>query len=83
MKKEEKYYTIRPNGIFRRVWDLIMAITVFGNLLLIPFQVAFEYESIILDVITWIMDAYFLIDIGLNFFTGYTDDGVEVCCKFG
>ena len=57
-------------------WDLAVIILVVYNCVSIPFEVAFEQkfaEHVVLDILDFIIDAIFFIDLIINFFTTYVN----------
>ncbi len=71
---------IIPEGSrFRSRWDLVALVLVGVSCLLVPYQVGFVHRPILLSSIgLYLIDAFFLADIALNFRTSYRTGGVEV-----
>uniref|UniRef100_A0A7S1CN86 Cyclic nucleotide-binding domain-containing protein n=1 Tax=Bicosoecida sp. CB-2014 TaxID=1486930 RepID=A0A7S1CN86_9STRA len=69
-------YVIAPDSELRRNWDLVSVAFIFMNALAIPFWVAFNAETpVAWQVLDVCVDIFFMLDIVLNFRTGYIDDG--------
>lgn len=70
-------YIIRPDSTFRRYWDLSGVAFIFLNALAIPFWVAFitVEQPVAWTVLDALIDVFFVVDIALNFRTGFIDDG--------
>jgi hypothetical protein len=62
---------INPRSPPKVWWDLVMAVLIFYSTLIIPYRIAFVDPAVggwaIFD---WIVDAFFMLDILLNFRTG-------------
>jgi hypothetical protein len=71
---------IHPNTLFRRTWDVCTALFVLYLTWSVPFGVGFTWYH----TPTWVtyfqylMDAWFAVDILLNFRTGYIKNGIIV-----
>jgi len=78
--KQEGKFLIHPDSRYRLWWDLITAIYVVYLIWLVPFSIGFEqwYPSTGLKSFNVIIDVWFIIDVILNFRTGYVDHGVMV-----
>ena len=78
--KPEYFKVIHPNGIFRRVFDLITVVWVLLLVFFIPFLIGFYWyiESKPQKLFLSILDIWFGIDILLNFRTGYIYHGTIV-----
>ena len=66
----------RHNNKWRIRWDLAVIVLVVYNCISIPFEVAFEQkftEHVILDILDFIIDAIFFLDLVINFFTTYVN----------
>mmetsp|Transcript_19147 Transcript_19147/g.22824 ORF Transcript_19147/g.22824 Transcript_19147/m.22824 type:complete len:393 (-) Transcript_19147:125-1303(-) len=78
-----RWELIHPHGKFRNTWDVATLLLIIWVIIYVPFMVAFEVE-VDLNVLEWhhvisfLVDAFFLIDIVLNFNTGVEIDGVVV-----
>lgn len=73
---------IHPNSIFRFYWDLCSLFLVLINLLTIPFSLAYledDYYKLSFHLIVkCISDIWFILDILMNFNTGFTNYGGTV-----
>lgn len=72
---------ISPTSNFRIGWDSCQAIFLIYIAFIVPFRVSFNQPS--MGVSFWLesmMDVYFIVDLVINFITGYEDDdtGTEV-----
>ena len=79
-KKYRPWYIILHNGKFRLSWDAVVAIILSIMAFYIPYRVCFfweqdnEEEDTSIFVFESIIDAIFMVDILLNFFTSYYFD---------
>lgn len=73
-EKEQKRF-LHPHGMLRQRWDMASISFIFYAAILSPLQVAFEIESKPLQYIDLMMDAFFVVDVVLNFFTGEIVNG--------
>jgi len=64
---------------FRQGWDIMTAVLIIYIAFVLPVTMSFE-PQVSSAMLTWdiVLDVIFLIDIPLNFFTGFTEDGVVV-----
>ncbi|MFT5375778.1 MAG: hypothetical protein ACI906_002605 [Candidatus Latescibacterota bacterium] len=69
--------TIREQSSFRQAWDLLILVLIFASCALIPFQIAFQHHVLGAGTV-YLIDLFFLVDIGLNFFTSYRYQGEEI-----
>ena len=65
---------------FRRSWDAFMTVLIVFTAIVVPFQVAFYFQTRVDPrsadyVVDSIFNAFFILDIVLNFFTGHIRDG--------
>jgi hypothetical protein len=64
---------------FRRVWDGLAAVLAIVTCIVVPWQIAFSHASTSgALVVTLLLDAFFLVDIFLNFRTSFRRAGIEV-----
>ena len=65
---------INPEGRFRRTWDMLVGLLLVYTALALPYRVAFE-DSTPLGwmIVDGIMDCFFVVDIVLNFMTGFRE----------
>eukprot|EP00163_Fabomonas_tropica_P023159 TRINITY_DN40451_c0_g1_i1.p1 TRINITY_DN40451_c0_g1~~TRINITY_DN40451_c0_g1_i1.p1 ORF type:complete len:800 (+),score=93.72 TRINITY_DN40451_c0_g1_i1:114-2513(+) len=65
---------LHPASKIKQFWDLTVIAIVIYNVLLIPFRICFDYEARgALQVIEYTFDAFFALDILLNFRTAYME----------
>ncbi len=71
---------IDPNGVFRRVFDFFTVIWVLVLVLVVPFQVGFDWYKLsdAQKGFMYLLDVWFAIDIVLNFRTGFIHHGTVV-----
>ena len=71
-------YVLHPiYSTFRRNWDLSLAVLIFYNTLLVPYRIAYDVdaaEGSFWYVFDYFADALFMVDVALNFRTGYVDN---------
>lgn len=68
-----------PDGSFRLFWDLTTILFIFYELILIPFELSFDFVlPTAMSTISYIIDSYFLIDILVSFNTEYYYKGTLV-----
>lgn len=68
-----------PDSIFREIWDIIAVILIIYQVIAIPYLLSYtsiHTESYFMLLLT--CDCFFLIEIALNFNTGYFSDGTLV-----
>mmetsp|Transcript_6108 Transcript_6108/g.17031 ORF Transcript_6108/g.17031 Transcript_6108/m.17031 type:complete len:213 (+) Transcript_6108:300-938(+) len=61
-----------PMSTFRGYWDTLVLLCIIYTMLFLPIHIAFDYR---LDAVEWSVDAFFLVDVLLNFETGYSFRG--------
>lgn len=74
-------YVIRTNCAWKLYWDLAMVVLVLYNSISVPFLAAFDPENKLeaLEVLEYLLDGCFAIDILFSFTTSYMDEnGDEV-----
>ncbi len=65
-----------PESGFRIIWDLVTTAFIMRDFLLVPIQIAFDItDSDTLTPLDYFVDAFFIVDLILNFFTGYYHRG--------
>lgn len=73
----EHHYIIHPHSHFRFNWDLCVMVAITILMFSLPLQVAFEAAEDIMDSsffpVNMVLDVFFLMDIVINFRTGYID----------
>ena len=73
---------LHPDSSIRLFWDIVTALFVLVLIWLVPFYIGFEtWKSKPMSVLSTIMDVWFIIDVFLNFRTGYVDHGATVMDK--
>jgi len=73
---------ISPDNSYKMVWDISAAFFIVYEMILTPFKISFSIEdTTFMSNFEQIMDAYFLMDICLNFYTAYYDKGNVVYAK--
>jgi hypothetical protein len=69
--------TISPEDTFRLTWNIVQAVILIYVAVVVPFRIGFDIN---LEPFTggwWFeagVDLFFILDMGLNFFTGYFDE---------
>jgi hypothetical protein len=69
---KESPIVIDPKSAWKRIWDVIMIIFVFYSCLIGPYLITFKNQDDDYLFFEAVVDLFFLIDLGLNFFTPYT-----------
>ena len=71
---------IPPTHPLRVRWDFFLAILICYNCLVVPVRLSFSESSSmsLLAIVDFVVDLVFLLDIVLNFYTGYDDGGFVV-----
>jgi hypothetical protein len=63
-------------------WDLFVIILVVYNCIQLPFSIAFQniFSSVAVEIVSYVIDTFFLLDIVFNFRTGYSNvkTGLEI-----
>lgn len=73
---------IRDNSFFRIAWDSFLLLLIFISCALIPYQFVFLHSiSWSSSLLIYLIDAVFLVDMGLNFKTSFRTQGIEVLDK--
>ena len=68
-----------PDGMFRLFWDLTTIAFIFYEMIFVPFQLSFDFESpSVIIILNYIIDSFFMIDILMTFNTGYYSKGSVV-----
>jgi potassium voltage-gated channel Eag-related subfamily H protein 8 len=74
--KRAARYLIKPAGHFRTCWDITLVTLVVYNAFALPFVVCFRItQPSSVEIIDRIIDAFFYLDLVLNFFTTYEVKG--------
>lgn len=67
-------YLIHPNGTYKTWWDILIALLVIGSIIVEPLKLSFYPPSDhSLDNLEWLVTSVFMVDMMLNFITGYED----------
>ena len=77
MLSRDNWWIIHPYSHFRRQWDLFMIVCLMYVALMLPFVIGFEVsygERSPIYALDRIADACFILDVGLNYVTGYTSN---------
>ena len=69
---------------FRNSWDVLGIVVLMLNMIVLPLNIAFFHSA---GIDFWIVfhsisDMFFLVDIVLNFRTGYKEDTTGYCFNF-
>ena len=70
-----------PDSNFRQAWDIMQVLLLFWVSIFVPLRVGFDMNVRTFLPLWWFelgIDVYFLIDIWLNFHTGYIDEQDKV-----
>ena len=63
----------------RTAWDLCALALILLSGIVVPYQIAFAHEiSARVSILVYLIDAFFLCDIALNFRTSYKEAGREI-----
>ncbi|CAK93234.1 unnamed protein product (macronuclear) [Paramecium tetraurelia] len=71
--KKESILPFYPDDFFIKKWRIFIEILTFSSVILYPIYISFEVNHVI-DLVVIAFDILFLIDIVLNFLTGYIDE---------
>eukprot|EP00928_Gymnodinium_smaydae_P010357 TRINITY_DN13899_c0_g1_i1.p1 TRINITY_DN13899_c0_g1~~TRINITY_DN13899_c0_g1_i1.p1 ORF type:complete len:796 (+),score=72.49 TRINITY_DN13899_c0_g1_i1:48-2390(+) len=69
-------FVIHPIGHFRLTWDACALFLILSEAVLVPLSMAFDVDFD--EGVAWVMTAFFMIDIFLNFATGFFHEGCLV-----
>jgi voltage-gated potassium channel Kch len=72
---------IREKSKFRFIWNILLLFLIPLSCILIPLNTVFLDTNESTIFLIYLIDAFFLVDIIMNFFTSYTADGQEVTNK--
>jgi hypothetical protein len=80
---EKHSWILRESGVIRLTWDISVIFFAIYNSIMTPFVIAFNpswQSDIFIVLVDWIINVFFIIDIGINFRTTYTNTktGLEV-----
>lgn len=74
-RRHAYWLMLHPHGAHRVSWDCFMAVAVVYVMLSIPFQLGFDPDlPRALEILEWTLDSCFLLDLVVNFRTGYSDE---------
>jgi len=71
-------FIMNPDGVFRRRWNIIAMAFILYTSIELPMNLAFVDCHSIEEPLFWVgvlCDLFFIIDLAINFFTGYKEDG--------
>jgi hypothetical protein len=69
---------IDQNSRRRFLWDIFIVILIIFSCVIISYQVAFDQNrNDINDIVIYLIDLFFILDIYFNFFTSYNHQGIE------
>ena len=75
--KDKGAFVIHPLGTFRQTWDIVSALAIAYTFFVLPVRFAFFWNAKAewdwYQIIDLLIDLFFIIDVCLNFFTGYLD----------
>ena len=69
---------LHPGGTWRTGWNLLVALCIFYDLLVIPLYVFELPSSVFLTAAGWYIQLFWNMDFVLSFFTGFYDEGTLV-----
>ena len=72
---------LNPKGAVRARWDAVVVFSILYTSVVLPLRITFGNAENLADplsIIDFIIDALFMVDIYLNFNTGFDDDGTVV-----
>ncbi|GAB5368695.1 hypothetical protein AAMO2058_001341700 [Amorphochlora amoebiformis] len=71
-------FLIHHNSHFRKVWDSITCLLLVVLAITLPLTLAFDMSSRVLQGISWVQTAWFLLDVPLNFLTTITSEELGI-----
>lgn len=77
-EKKDDRWILRSESMFKRVWDILIALTLLYTATIMPYRAAFEEEYFwsAWVVFELVLDGIFIVDIGVNFHSEVTmEDG--------
>jgi hypothetical protein len=83
ISSEKHSWILRESGAIRLTWDISVIFFAIYNSIMTPFVIAFNpswQSDMYIIAIDWIINVFFIVDIGINFRTTYTNTktGLEV-----
>jgi hypothetical protein len=71
--------TIDESSTVRLIWDVFIFLLVIASCILIPFQLSFRHVALTLGSgVVYLIDFFFGVDILLNFFTAFRQEGEKI-----
>ena len=68
-----------PNSAGRYTWDIIIILFVLYNVMILPVDIGLTMEvTPIRELVEHFIDAAFLCDIAISFYTGYVDENSKL-----
>lgn len=71
-------YIFNPDNFFRLTFDITGFILIIYQTITVPFSICFNFNTEAFTVLDYFSDIFFIIDIFINFNTGYYNEGVLV-----
>ena len=76
---ERVLYVIREDSRARARWDLLAMTLAVASCLLVTYQLAFQHRAHLFGtLVVYLIDAFFLADIAVNFRTSYRQHGLDI-----
>lgn len=76
--------TIYPLGAFRELWDCFVVLCLLGDIWTTTFDLAYleaTRERCVLDIVHYVILGFYLVDIILNFNTGFVEKGTTIMAR--
>jgi hypothetical protein len=74
----ESRFFIHPHGAFRLKMDIVLVTLLSMSAAVVPYSVSFDVSGLGYDVFNIVSDAFFWLDLVLNFFTGVEKNGMVI-----
>jgi len=71
-------FVIHPDNTIKLLFDLFAFILILFQAVILPFKLAFSYETENLTNFDYFTDIYFIVDVLLNFNTGIYNEGIII-----
>jgi len=71
------WYIFGPKSGYRMAWDVVILVLLVYTMVVMPLRLGFDLEASVMGFWFWLetfIDLAFIVDVGINFFTSYTDD---------
>jgi voltage-gated potassium channel Kch len=69
---------LHPSSTRKLVWDLLLGILILYSVITVPFRIGFDQPATGgADIFDWIVDCFFLMDMGVCFNTAFFDDSTD------